>query len=137
MNTPETEVMHYRFLKLNQYLNKYSCRWLEKFEHFIEVHRGGRRNTVMLAVISSDSLTEALIAFVFSADKMRSLSSEIHRIKQGGEGRALAAAQDELAETKEIKDKVTHDLEKAKKVGTEEKTNIGRCVVDWHHLLDW
>lgn len=51
------------------------------------------------------------------AGKMRELSSEIHRIKTDGEGKALADTQEELAETKEIKDKVVHDLEKAKKVG--------------------
>lgn len=136
MNTLLMEVMHYAYLKLNQYLKKCSCRWHKKCEYLTEVHCE-RRNKAVLAILSHDSLIEALIAFLCSADKMRSLSSEIHRIKQGGEGRALAAAQDELAETKEIKDKVTRDLEKAKKVGAEEKINIGRCVVDWPHLLGW
>lgn len=55
------------------------------------------------------------------AGKMRELSSEIHRIKTEGEGKALADTQEELAEVKEIKDKVTHDLEKAKKVSTSDK----------------
>ena len=48
---------------------------------------------------------------------MRELSGEIHHIKTEGEGKALADTQEELKETREIKDKVTHDLEKAKKVG--------------------
>ncbi|XP_052243801.1 uncharacterized protein LOC127853365 isoform X6 [Dreissena polymorpha] len=50
------------------------------------------------------------------AGKMHELSTEIRRIKTEGEGRALARAQEELAEVREVKDKVTQDLDKAKKL---------------------
>lgn len=50
------------------------------------------------------------------ADKMRELTIEIRRIKSDGEGKALAKAEEELAETKEIKEKISQDLEKAKKL---------------------
>lgn len=50
------------------------------------------------------------------AAKMRELTLEIKRIKSEGEGKALAQAQEELAETREVKNKVTADLEKAKKL---------------------
>ena len=54
------------------------------------------------------------------ANKMRELSTEIHRIKTQGEGKALALAQEELAETRDVKNKLTQDLEKAKKVSGRE-----------------
>ncbi|XP_053398127.1 interaptin-like [Mercenaria mercenaria] len=50
------------------------------------------------------------------AHKMRELTVEIKRIKSEGEGKALAEAQDELADTRETKDRAIHDLEKAKKL---------------------
>ncbi|XP_052809827.1 centrosomal protein of 85 kDa-like [Mya arenaria] len=50
------------------------------------------------------------------AGKMREVSAEIYRMKTHGEGKALALCQEELAETREVKDKVTQDLEKAKKL---------------------
>jgi hypothetical protein len=51
------------------------------------------------------------------ANKMKELTIEIRRIKSQGEGKALADTQEQLAETREIKDKAQHDLDKAKKVG--------------------
>ncbi|KAH3723729.1 hypothetical protein DPMN_049523 [Dreissena polymorpha] len=54
---------------------------------------------------------------------MHELSTEIRRIKTEGEGRALARAQEELAEVREVKDKVTQDLDKAKKV--RERASVG------------
>ena len=51
------------------------------------------------------------------ASKMKDLTTEIQFIKSEGEGRALQQAQEELHDALEIKDRVTLDLEKAKKVG--------------------
>ena len=61
------------------------------------------------------------------AHKMKELTVEIRRIKSHGEGKALAEAQEELTETREIKDKVQHDLEKAKKVCFNIWVNIVCC----------
>lgn len=59
---------------------------------------------------------------------MRELTIEIKKIRSEGEGKALAQAQEDLAETREVKDKVTHDLEKAKKVGVLQKFFLLHCV---------
>ena len=50
------------------------------------------------------------------AGKMKELTKEIHHIKSEGEGKALQQAQEELQEALEVKERVTLDLEKAKKV---------------------
>ena len=48
---------------------------------------------------------------------MKELTTEIQYIKSEGEGRALQQAQEDLQEALEVKERVTLDLEKAKKVG--------------------
>ena len=50
------------------------------------------------------------------ANKMKELTKEIHYIKSEGEGRALQQAQEDLQDALEVKERVTLDLEKAKKV---------------------
>ena len=51
------------------------------------------------------------------ASKMKDLTQEIQYIKSEGEGRALQQAQEDLQDALEVKERVTLDLEKAKKVG--------------------
>ena len=50
------------------------------------------------------------------ANKLHELSREMKRLKTEGDGKALNDALEELSETKEIKERLALDLEKAKKV---------------------
>ncbi|KAL4232625.1 Centrosomal protein [Mactra antiquata] len=50
------------------------------------------------------------------AEKMKDLTLEIKRIRSGGDSKTLSDVQEELAETKDFKDKVIQDLKKAKKL---------------------
>ncbi|WAR07739.1 hypothetical protein MAR_017697 [Mya arenaria] len=93
---------------------------VEKYARFKEKVDGMERYLADLPTLEEFTKNAEDIFFIHNkqkhlAGKMREVSAEIYRMKTHGEGKALALCQEELAETREVNDKVTRDLGKAKK----------------------